>query len=80
MVYRRTIELKGGEQSCCQCPDCLLPPEGPPHDLRQLAVPAWLGAPLDELEGEGAVESMDYATVFASGLESGLILTNLRPE
>jgi len=78
MGYRKTIELKGGEQSGCRCADCRLPPEGPAHDLRQLVVPAWLGRPLEELEK--AAESMDYAKVFASGLESGLILANLRPE
>ena len=78
MGYRKTIERKDGKPSGCQCRDCLLPPEGPPHDLRRLAVPIWHGRPLEELEGQ--VESMDYAKVFASGLESGLILTNLRPE
>lgn len=78
MRYRKTIERKDGKRSGCQCRDCLLPPEGPPHDLRRLAVPIWHGRPLEELEGE--VESMDYAKVFANGLESGLILANLRPE
>ena len=76
--YGRTMKRQDGEQEGCQCPDCLLPPQGPPHDLRQLAVPAWHGRPLEGLDG--TVESTDHTKVFASGpesgLESGLILAN----
>jgi hypothetical protein len=77
------VEGSGGEYSAvedCPCPDCLLPPDGPRHDLRQLAVPAWYGKSSDELEQDDAVEPLGYAKVFAIGLEIGLILANLRPE
>jgi hypothetical protein len=65
----------------CSCPDCRLPPDGPPAWLRDKAVPVWTGDYFTELEeelGEEAVE--ECASAFAHGFEQGLITAMLKPE
>lgn len=70
-----------GDETTCLCPDCRLPPEGPPAQLRNKAVPIWCGtyfAELAEQLGDDAAE--ECATAFAYGFEKGIIMAMLRPE
>jgi hypothetical protein len=65
----------------CSCPDCWLPPDGPPSGLRDKAVPVWTGDYFTDLAedlGEEAAE--ECATAFAHGFEQGLITAMLKPE
>ncbi len=70
-----------GRNGACPCPDCRLPPQGPPAWLRAKAVPIWSGTFYAELAtelGQDAVEECIAAFVY--GFEKGIIMTMLRPE
>ncbi len=65
----------------CLCPDCRLPPRGPPAWLRDEAVPIRSGtyyAQLAEEMGHDAAE--EFAQAFAYGFEKGITVAMLRPE
>ena len=80
-MKRLTInEWAQDEWTGCRCPDCLLPDEGPPRDLCQKAVPIWHGRTINELEDDDEIDGIGYVKAFASGMEVGLIIANLRPE
>ena len=80
MKQRRTNQRHQDEWTRCNCPDCMLPDEGPPEDLYQKAVPAWHGTSIEELEDYDEIERIGYVKAFADGMEVGLIIANLRPE
>ena len=81
MAYGTYREDGDGKTQQCRCPDCLLPPDGPPQELYRKAVPAWLGMSMEDLADElGEVEAVEYAKGFAAGFESGLIMAVHRPE
>ena len=65
----------------CPCPDCGLPRQGPPADLRDKAVAIWCGTHYDELATEmGQDAAEECASAFAYGFEKGLTTAMLRPE
>ena len=65
----------------CSCPDCRLPRQGPPADLREKAVAIWCGTYYAELATEmGQDAAEECASAFAYGFEKGLITAMLRPE
>ena len=80
MEHRTTNRRIQDEWTRCDCPDCLLPDEGPPEDLYQKAVPIWHGSSIEELEDDDEIARIGYVKAFASGMEVGLIMANLRPE
>ncbi len=70
-----------GRNGACPCPDCRLPPQGPPTWLRGKAVPIWCGTYYAELAKEmGRDEAEECIAAFAHGFEKGIIMTMLRPE
>ncbi len=71
----------GGANEGCPCPDCRLPPDGPPAQLRDTAAPIWCGtyyAQLAEEMGQDAAAECEAA--FAYGFEKGVVMAMLRPE
>ncbi len=58
----------------CPCPDCRLPPQGPPAWLRDKAVPIWCGPYYAELATEmgqdaaGELEASEFAVTVSRGL------------
>ena len=71
----------GGANDGCPCPDCRLPPDGPPAQLRDTAAPIWCGtyyAQLAEEMGQDAAAECEAA--FAYGFEKGVVMAMLRPE
>ncbi len=65
----------------CPCPDCRLPPQGPPAWLRDKVVPIWCGTYYAELATEmGQDAAEECASAFAYGFEKGLTTAMLRPE
>jgi len=80
MMKQRTLDHPAQyEWTICNCADCRLPDEGPPRDLYQKAVPIWHGTSIEELEDD-EIDGIGYVKAFASGMEVGLIIANLRPE
>jgi hypothetical protein len=78
---RKTSSRRDGKVGACTCPDCRLPPDGPPAWLRDKAVPVWTGDRFTELEEDlGEDAAAECATAFAHGFEHGLITAMLRPE
>ena len=72
------VEERNG---ACRCPDCRLPPQGPPADLRDKAVAIWCGTYYAELATEmGQDAAEECASAFAYGFEKGLTTAMLRPE
>ena len=72
------IEERNG---ACSCPDCRLPRQGPPADLRDKAVAIWCGTYYAELATEmGQEAAEECASAFAYGFEKGTIMSMLRPE
>jgi len=70
-------ELNGA----CRCPDCRLPPQGPPAWLRAKAVPIWCGSYFAELAMEmGQDAAAECEAAFACGFEKGIVIAMLRPE
>ena len=72
------VEERNG---ACSCPDCRLPPQGPPAWLRAKAVPIWCGSYFAEMAmemGQDAAEECEAA--FAYGFEKGIVMAMLRPE
>jgi hypothetical protein len=81
MKHEADITRRRGRDGTCRCPDCRLPPHGPPAWLRETAVPIWCGtcyARLATEMGHDAAEECEVA--FAYGFEKGIIMTMLRPE
>ncbi len=69
------------QNGACSCPDCRLPPQGPPAWLRDKAVPIWCGTYYAELATEmGQDAAEECASAFAYGFEKGLTTAMLRPE
>ena len=65
----------------CPCPDCRLPPKGPPAWLREKAVPIWCGTYYAELATEmGQDAAEECASAFAYGFEKGITTAMLRAE
>ncbi len=65
----------------CPCPDCRLPPQGPPAWLRDKAVPIWCGTYYAQLATEmGQDAAEECASAFAYGFEKGVTTAMLRPE
>ncbi len=65
----------------CPCPDCQLPPQGPPAWLRDKAVPIWCGTYYAQLATEmGHDAAAECETAFAYGFEKGIIMAMQRPE
>ena len=65
----------------CPCPDCRLPPDGPPALLRDKAVPIWCGTYYAELATEmGQDAAADCEAAFVYGFEKGITTAMLRPE
>ena len=65
----------------CSCPDCRLPRQGPPADLREKAVAIWCGTYYAELATEiGQNAAAECEAAFAYGFEKGLTTAMLRPE
>ena len=72
------VEERNG---ACRCPDCRLPPQGPPADLRDKAVAIWCGTYYAKLATEmGQDAAEECASAFAYGFEKGLTTAMLRPE
>ncbi len=72
------VEERNG---ACSCPDCRLPPQGPPAWLRGKAVPIWCGSYFVELATEmGQDAAEECASAFAYGFEKGIVMAMLRPE
>ena len=72
------VEERNG---ACRCPDCRLPPQGPPADLRDKAVAIWCGTYYAELATEMGQDAAEgCASAFAYGFEKGLTTAMLRPE
>jgi len=70
-----------GRNGACPCPDCRLPPQGPPAWLRAKAVSIWSGTFYAELATElGQDAAEECARAFAYGFEKGVIMAMLRPE
>jgi len=70
-----------GRNGACPCPDCRLPPQGPPAWLRGKAVPIWSGTFYAELAKEMGQDAADEsARAFAYGFEKGIIMAMLKPE
>jgi hypothetical protein len=81
MAHRTYREDGDAQRQQCRCPDCLLPPDGPPQELCRKAVPTWLGRSMEDLADElGELEAVEYAEDFAAGFESGLIMAAHKPE
>ncbi len=81
MKHGENSSRPGGDDDGCPCPDCRLPPDGPPARLRDKAVPIWCGtyyARLAEEMGDDAAE--ECAQAFAYGFQKGIIMAMLRPE
>ncbi len=69
------------QNGACLCPDCRLPRQGPPADLRDKAVAIWCGTYYAELATEmGQDAAEECASAFAYGFEKGLTTAMLRPE
>ncbi len=65
----------------CRCPDCRLPRQGPPADLRDKAVAIWCGTYYAQLATEmGQDAAAECEAAFAYGFEKGIVMTMLRPE
>ncbi len=65
----------------CSCPDCRLPPQGPPAWLRGKAVPIWCGTYYAELATEmGQDAAEESAQAFVYGFEKGIVMAMQRPE
>ncbi len=65
----------------CSCPDCLLPPHGPPAWLRDIAVPIWCGTYYAQLATEmGQDAAEECAQAFVYGFEKWITMAMLRPE
>ncbi len=65
----------------CSCPDCRLPPQGPPADLRDKAVSIWCGTyHADRATEMGQDAAAECASAFANGFEKGMVMAMLRPE
>ena len=65
----------------CSCPDCRLPRQGPPADLRDKAVAIWCGTYYAELATEmGQDAAAECEAAFAYGFEKGIVMAMLRPE
>jgi len=65
----------------CPCPDCQLPPQGPPAWLRDIAVPIWCGTYYAQLATEmGHDAAEESAQAFVYGFQKGLTTAMLRPE
>ena len=65
----------------CSCPDCRLPPQGPPAWLRDKAVPIWCGTYYAQLATEMGHDAAEECTqAFAYGFEKGVTTAMLRPE
>ena len=72
------IEERNG---ACSCPDCRLPRQGPPADLREKAVAIWCGTYYAELATEmGQDAAVECEAAFAYGFEKGITMAMLRPE
>ncbi len=70
-----------GCNDACPCPDCQLPPQGPPAYLREKAVAIWCGTYYAELATEmGQDAAEECASAFAYGFEKGVTTAMLRPE
>ncbi len=71
----------GGDTDGCPCPDCRLPPDGPPAQLRDTAVPIWCGTYYAQLATEmGHDAAEECAQAFVYGFEKGITTAMLRPE
>ncbi len=65
----------------CRCPDCRLPRQGPPADLRDKAVAIWCGTYYAQLATEmGRDAAEECASAFAYGFEKGIVMAMLKPE
>ena len=65
----------------CRCPDCRLPPQGPPADLRDKAVTIWCGTYYSHLAIEMGQDAADECeAAFAYGFEKGITTAMIRPE
>ncbi len=65
----------------CSCPDCRLPPQGPPAWLRDKVVPIWCGTYYAQLATEmGQDAAEECAQAFVYGFEKGVTMAMLRPE
>ena len=74
----RGLEERNG---ACSCPDCRLPPQGPPADLRDKAVSIWCGTYYADRATEmGQDAAAECASAFAYGFEKGIVMAMLRPE
>ncbi|MEE8347878.1 MAG: hypothetical protein V3S20_11060, partial [Dehalococcoidia bacterium] len=63
----------------CPCPDCRLPRQGPPADLREKAVTIWCGTYYAELATEmGQDAAEECASAFAYGFEKGITTAIVR--
>ena len=72
------VEERNG---ACSCPDCRLPRQGPPAELRDKAVAIWCGTYYAELATEmGQDAAEECASAFAYGFEKGITTAMLRPE
>ncbi len=63
------------------CPDCRLPPQGPPEDLRGKAVAIWCGTYYSQMAielGQDAADECEAA--FAYGFQKGITMAMLKPE
>ncbi len=81
MAYEATSSGVEERNGACSCPDCRLPRQGPPADLRDKAVVIWCGTYYAELATEmGQDAAEECASAFAYGFEKGLTTAMLRPE
>ena len=72
------VEERNG---ACSCPDCRLPRQGPPANLRDKAVAIWCGTYYADLAMEmGQDAAAECEAAFAYGFEKGITTAMLRSE
>ncbi len=81
MKHEATSSGPKERNGACRCPDCRLPPQGPPAWLRGKAVPIWCGTYYAQLAAEmGHDAAEECAQAFVYGFEKGTTMALLRPE
>ncbi len=81
MKHEEDNSRPGRRNGACSCPDCRLPRQGPPADLRDKAVASWCGTYYADLVTEmGRDAAAECEAAFAYGFEKGVVMAMLGPE
>lgn len=81
MKYEECSGRPRRRNDACPCPDCRLPTQGPPADLRDKAVTIWCGTYYSQLAIEmGQDAAAECEAAFTYGFEKGITTAMLKPE